>query len=280
MNTNHRDLDDRLAAIRLCVIDVDGTLLTSSHQVSPATRRAVDAAIAAGIDVMLASSRYPEALRHVLEDLGRPSQAFIASQGAILGRYAPDGHLKIMERSPAPLEAARSIVATSRKFGLSVSWYSATRWLVQCVNGAIALEAEITGTTPTVADLDREVEAPDKIMLISDPHRRDALRAVAKAVPDGLRADFSNPNYLEITAVGVDKGSTLQRFYLAQGLVESQVLAMGDGPNDLGLFSVAGLSVAPANAQHDVLAASDLRTVSNDHNGVARVMNLLATLAR
>ena len=77
-----------------------------------------------------------------------------------------------MERSPAPLEAARSIVATSRNFGLSVSWYSAARWLVQRVNGAIALEAEITGTTPTVADLDREVEAPDKIMLISDPHRR------------------------------------------------------------------------------------------------------------
>ena len=55
---------------------------------------------------------------------------------------------------------------------------------------------------------------------------------------------------------------------------------MGDGPNDLGLFSVAGLSVAPANARHDVLAASDLRTVSNDHDGVARVLNLLATLAR
>jgi Cof subfamily protein (haloacid dehalogenase superfamily) len=275
----NREVDDRLAAIRLCAIDVDGTLLTSSHQVSPATRRAVDAVTAAGIDVILASSRYPAALARVLEDLGCPSQAFIASQGAILGRYAPDGHLRIMERSPAPLEAARSIVATGRKFGLSVSWYSAARWLVQRVDGAIALEAEITGTAPTVVDLDREVEAPDKIMLISAPQRRDALRTVAKAVPDGLRADFSNPNYLEITAVGVDKGSTLQRFYRARGLVESQVLAMGDGPNDLGLFSVAGFSVAPANARHDVLAASDLRTVSNDHDGVAGVLNLLATLA-
>jgi Cof subfamily protein (haloacid dehalogenase superfamily) len=280
LDKNHVDPDDRLAAIRLCVIDVDGTLLTSRHQVSPGTRRAFDAVIAAGIDIMLASSRYPGALARVVEDLGCPSQAFIASQGAILGRYAPDGHLKIIERSPAPLEAARSIVATGRELGLSVSWYSAARWLVQHVDGPIALEAEITGTTPTVADLDREVEAPDKIMLISDPQRRDALRAVAEAVPNGLRADFSNPNYLEITAVGVDKGSTLQRFYRARGLVESQVLAMGDGPNDLGLFSVAGFSVAPANARHDVLAASDLRTGSNDHDGVACVLNLLAKLAR
>jgi hydroxymethylpyrimidine pyrophosphatase-like HAD family hydrolase len=229
---------------------------------------------------MLASSRYPGALACVLEDLGCPSEAFVASQGAILGRYVPDGHLKIIERTAAPLEAARSIVATGRNFGLSVSWYSAARWLVQRVDGAIALEAEITGTTPAVADLDREVEAPDKIMLISDAQRRDALRAVAEAVPDGLRADFSKPNYLEITAVGVDKGSTLQRFYRARGLVESQVLAMGDGPNDLGLFSVAGFSVAPANARHDVLAASDLRTGSNDHDGVAWVLNLLAELAR
>jgi hydroxymethylpyrimidine pyrophosphatase-like HAD family hydrolase len=236
--------------------------------------------IAAGIDVMLASSRYPGALARVLEDLGCPSHAFIASQGAILGRYAQDGHLKIMERSPAPHEAARSIVATGRKFGLSVSWYSAARWLVQRVDGAIALEAEITGTTPRIVDLDLEVEAPDKITLISDPQRVAALRAAAEAVPDGLRADFSNPNYLEITAVGVDKGLTLERFYRARGLVESQVLAMGDGPNDLGLFSVAGFRVAPANARRDVLTASDLRTVSNDHDGVACVLDRLAKLAR
>ena len=117
-------------------------------------------------------------------------------------------------------------------------------------------------------------------MLISDPDHEESLRAAAEAIPPELQAQFSNPNYLEITAAGVDKGSTLQRFYRARGLVKSQVLAMGDGPNDFALFSVAGISIAPANAPPGVLAASDFRTLSNDHDGVARVLDRLATLAR
>ena len=117
-------------------------------------------------------------------------------------------------------------------------------------------------------------------MLISDPQHTESLRAAAAAVPPELKAQFSKPNYLEITADGVDKGVTLQRFYRVRGLVNSQVLVIGDGPNDLGLFSVAGISVAPANAPPDVLAAAALRTVSNDHDGVACVLNRLAILAR
>jgi Cof subfamily protein (haloacid dehalogenase superfamily) len=276
----HGDLDDRLAAIRLCVIDVDGTLLTSSHQVSPATRRAVAAVLAAGVDVILASSRYPGALRPVLDALRLPSQPFIASQGAILGHFSEHGQLEIVERCPTPIEAAHTMSRTALQLELSVSWYPGAQWLVLRIDEAIALEAEITGSTPTVADLDLQTESPDKVMLISDPEHVESLRAAAAAVPPVLAAQFSKPNYLEITAAGVDKGSTLQRLYRARGLVKSQVLAMGDGPNDLGLFSVAGLSVAPANARHEVLAASDFRTVSNDHDGVACVLDRLATLAR
>ena len=169
---------------------------------------------------------------------------------------------------------------TALNLGLSVSWYSGTQWMVPCIDDAIALEVEITGSTPTVADLDLQSEPTDKVMLISDPEHMESLRAAAAAVPPVLAAQFSKPNYLEITAAGVDKGSTLQRLCRARGLVKTQVLAIGDGPNDLGLFSVARLSVAPAKAGHEVLAASDFRTVSNNHDGVACVLDRLATLAR
>ena len=138
MDEIHGDIDDRLAAIRLCVIDVDGTLLTSSHQVSPATRRAVDAVLATGVDVILASSRYPGALRPVLDALRLPSQPFIASQGAILGHFSEHGQLEIMERSPAPIQAAHTMSRTALNLGLSVSWYSGTQWLVPRIDDAIS----------------------------------------------------------------------------------------------------------------------------------------------
>ena len=53
------------------------------------------------------------------------------------------------------------------------------------------------------------------------------------------------------------------------------MVAIGDGPNDLGLFTYAGTSVAPANARPEVLAAADWITTSNDDDGVGHAVALL-----
>ena len=53
------------------------------------------------------------------------------------------------------------------------------------------------------------------------------------------------------------------------------MLAIGDGPNDLGMFTFAGISVAPANARTEVIAAADYITATNDDDGVAHVLNAL-----
>ena len=115
-------------------------------------------------------------------------------------------------------------------------------------------------------------------MFISDINAIDRLEAIAADVPAELQAQFSNPNYLEVTAAGVDKGSTLQAHLIDRGLTADQVLCVGDGPNDLGMFAVAGLAAAPANARPQVLAAADLVTEANDEEGVARLLELLTQL--
>lgn len=52
-------------------------------------------------------------------------------------------------------------------------------------------------------------------------------------------------------------------------------MAIGDGPNDLGLFALAGTSVAPANARPEVMAAATWTTRSNDDDGVAWALSVL-----
>ncbi|WP_255889165.1 HAD family hydrolase [Nocardioides astragali] len=271
--------------------DVDGTLLTSDHRVTARTLEAVAAAQALGVEVMLASSRAPGALRPVVEALDDGPSAvggavvgasppFISSQGALLGCYV-NGELEVLGHRPAPLDAAHAMIAAAYANQVSIGWYRLDDWLVPELNDAIEREATITHTQPTVIALRDLIEqtrrsgGPDKLMFISDLDAIDRLEALAAGMPAGLQAQFSNPNYLEITAAGVDKGSTLRAHLTTQGLTRSEVLCVGDGPNDLGMFAIAGLTAAPANARPQVLAAADLAVTANDEDGIARLLELL-----
>ncbi len=271
---------DPLARIRLCVLDVDGTLLTSGHRVSGATRAAVRRATDAGLSVLLATSRGPSALEPVLDDLAAlAGKVFVASQGAVLGRYA-DGRLELLEHRPAPLDDALVVAQRGAALGLSVSWYAGERWLVPEVDELVLRESRITGATPTLAVLGDQREGPDKLMLVAPDGGQGRLLDLAGRLPSSLHGQVSNPTYLEVTATGVDKASTVRGFCAREGYAREEVLAVGDGPNDLPVFAVAGISAAPANAREPVRAAADLVVASNDDDGVAALLDRVVASRR
>jgi Cof subfamily protein (haloacid dehalogenase superfamily) len=260
--------------IRLCAVDVDGTLLNSAHQLAPHTAKAVADAHRRGVTILLATSRAPSALKPVLQQLPSLSGAeFIGSQGAITGRYQPDGTLVVSSQQTMPLQLARDVARGAGDLGISVSWYSGEHWYVSHVDHTVERESTIVGVAPTIHDLKTLRVGPDKLMLISPDGRPDTLTPLKRALPTGLRAQISNPTYLEITRDDVDKAAAVEAFCALNGIDSAEVLAIGDGPNDLGMFAFAGVSVAPANARPEVLAAADYITASNDDHGLANVLS-------
>jgi Cof subfamily protein (haloacid dehalogenase superfamily) len=262
----------------LFVIDVDGTLLTSRHEVGAAAAAEIRRVRRAGVEVLLASSRGPRAMRPVLGAVGLTDGAvFVGSQGAFTGSYDAAGRLTTVERRPAPLPAARAVVAAAVAAGLAVSWYAADRWLVSHVDATIEREARVVHDTPEVADLLREDAAPDKLMIVAPtPGDLAVLRGLARTLPAGLVAQVSNPTYLEITRRDVDKAAGVRRHCARRGIDPSSVVAIGDGPNDLALFAFAGTCVAPASARPEVAAAATWLTRGNDDDGVAWALSVLA----
>lgn len=259
----------------LCVIDVDGTLLTSRHELSDATRKAVDHARANGIQIMLASSRGPAALVPVLDRIeATDGDVFVASQGAVTARRsAHTGGLVTVRSRPAPLTAARSLVRTALAHDIAVSWFRGMDWFVSHVDDHVRREAEVVGIGPRVCDLLQFRGRPEKLMLISDAA---VLGAISDDLPDGLQAQASNPGYLEVTATGVDKATAVANYCRLNHIPPERVVAIGDGPNDLTLFAFAGRSIAPANAPPAVRAHADEVTASNDEDGVAEALRRLA----
>lgn len=109
----------------------------------------------------------------------------------------------------------------------------------------------------------------------------DEFLAVAREAA-GDRASFtrSSPTALiEISALGVSKASTLARCCAERGITAEEVVAFGDMPNDIEMLSWAGRGYAMGNAHPEVLTAASGRTVGNNEDGVAVVIEQLVTEA-
>jgi hydroxymethylpyrimidine pyrophosphatase-like HAD family hydrolase len=98
---------------------------------------------------------------------------------------------------------------------------------------------------------------------------------VAAAVGDLALVTSAGAPVAELSAPGVHKASALERLCAEQGVAADEVVAFGDGPNDLPMLQWAGRGIAMANAHPSVLAAVDEVTESNEDDGVAVVLEQL-----
>ena len=84
----------------------------------------------------------------------------------------------------------------------------------------------------------------------------------------------SEPFFLELMPSNIDKAQSLKKLLLYTGNSREEMIACGDGFNDLSMIKFAGMGVAMANAQPAVKDASDYITLSNEEDGVAHVVEL------
>jgi Cof subfamily protein (haloacid dehalogenase superfamily) len=260
--------------VGLVALDVDGTVLTPHGEVAPSTAAAVAAARAGSVRVVLASSRGPVALERIQAALGLEGEWFIGFQGALVARRRGDG-LEVLAEAPLERALARQVEALAVEAGLSVGRYTGSRWRVPRLTGAILREAAGTGeepllSTPEEADADGP---PHKLMVIAEGDAEEAaLQRLAAAMPSGVTATFSGAACLEVTADAVDKGSGLVPLARHLGIPAELTAAVGDGPNDLGIFRVVGHPVAMGQAAAEVRSAARWVTSSNTEDGVARAL--------
>ena len=84
-------------------------------------------------------------------------------------------------------------------------------------------------------------------------------------------ADF----YFEFTARGIDKAHALSVALPERGIDPSELVAFGDGQNDIPMLKLAGTGVAMANATDEVKRAADCVTGSNNEDGIAQMLDRL-----
>lgn len=260
---------------RLVALDIDGTLLkwvdgvgTTHEEITPPVYDAVHRALDAGAHVVLASGRSPHGMTSVADLLNLHENEsdrlwVVASNGAVVFRYPPLEvvHEETFDAAPAVaaiLEHHPSALVAVEERGVG---YRVNR---PFPTGELTGELSITD----VADL---VSRPVSRVIIRDPDAT-ADDFVALAEQLGLQGtDYvvGWTAWLDLAPVGVSKASGLQKVAAELDIGAGEVLAVGDGRNDIEMLRWAGRGVAMGQAIEVVQAAADAVTGTVHDEGAA-----------
>ncbi|MFD9221356.1 HAD family hydrolase [Streptomyces sp. NPDC060064] len=259
---------------KLVATDLDGTLLRGDDTVSERTRDALAAATAAGAAHIIVTGRAVPWTRHILDDLGydglavcgQGGQVYHAGEHRLLTSVTLDRQLAGLALSKIEAEVGPLAVAASRD-GLDGEVLVGPGYRVQ------------EGPLPVVAFEDPAElwSAPLSKVFIQHPELGDDALAQASRATVGSLVDVvvAGPGVVEILPLGLSKATGLSLAARRLGLRASDTIAFGDMPNDIPMFGWASHGVAMANAHDELKAVADEITASNEHDGIAVVLEHL-----
>ena len=260
---------------RLVALDIDGTLLkwvdgvgTSYEQISPPVYDAVHRALDAGAVIVLASGRSPHGMTRVADLLdlhtdGADPVWIVASNGAVVFRYPPIEVVHEVTFDAAP--AVRAVLEHHPTALVAVE----ERGVGYRVNRPFPI-GELTGTM-TTAPVDDLVAGPVSRVIIRDPDATaDDFVALAQRLGlHGTDYVVGWTAWLDLAPVGVSKASGLALVADELGIDAADVLAIGDGRNDIEMLQWAGRGVAMGQAVEVVRVAADAVTDTVHDEGAA-----------
>lgn len=248
---------------RLVALDIDGTLVDFDESVRPSVIDAVHAARDAGAHIVLSTGRSVFGITHVIDTFGLAGGYCVASNGAVTFTYPPATIRTAITFDPEP--AVRAVLQHVPEALVAVEvigrGYRANRHFpVGEINGELWLES--------VDDLVRE---PVTRVIIRDPQSSvdDFVAMAADLGLHGTNYFVGYTAWLDLAPEGVSKASGLADICAELGVAQTDVLAIGDGRNDLEMLRWAGRGVAMGQAPDVVKAAADAVTTSWAEDGVA-----------
>jgi Cof subfamily protein (haloacid dehalogenase superfamily) len=125
-----------------------------------------------------------------------------------------------------------------------------------------------------VKDLSSYLDVPvNKILTFGDPeYLQEHYQAMMEPFKDTLSCMFTGPFYFEFMPQGIDKAKALKTVFGNDGYQPEDMIAFGDGQNDVSMIRYAGLGIGMANAVDELKEAADELTSSCDEDGIAEAL--------
>lgn len=265
-------------AYNILVFDLDGTLTNTDKQISPATLAALQQAQTQGCTLVLASGRPTPGIAPIAEQLALGEKGgYVLSYNG--GRIIDWRKQEIVFQQSLSLSLVARCYRFAQQFALPIVSYR---------------DQEIVGESPVDSYIEEECRInqmpyvqvkdflatvrlfafpPTKCLMTGSPERLLEIMPIMQADLQGQMEVFrSAPFFLELVPRGIDKAQSLARLLQMLGKDRSEMMAFGDGFNDLSMLQYAGMGVAMGNAEAEVKAAADWVTGSNNEDGIVPVL--------
>ena len=257
-------------AYRLLALDLDGTIVHSSLQISPRVRRALRMAMDRGVHVTLASGRPFGATQMFAKELGI-QEPLICHQGALV-RDARSGETYF--RCTLPRHLADEVVDLGREHGWLLCLTLDDEQYVERPGPALRLLLDLSPTlieARVVNDLKALPQDPLRVLVVvAEPTEADAVdQLLHERFAGRLLIVRSYSHFVEATNLAASKGQGLAFLAKKLGVSQSETMAIGDNDNDADMVAWAGLGVAMGNASAAVKAAARHTTATIAEDGAA-----------
>ena len=266
--------------IRMIGLDLDGTLLTRKKELTAGNRAALEKAAENGVYIVPVTGRPLSGIPTQVMELDFIRYA-ITSNGAVTTDRACGKTIR--ERCMSRETAEKTLRAAQGE-----------RIILEYFTGGYGYHDSVTHellwkkfeNTPILRYLEKSRIPVEDLygrlresrrgienlsIMCPTPEVKESILSRVKGI-EGIRIIYPWPTDLEITSMDADKGEALLSLAAGLGINREEVMAMGDGNNDLGLMNAAGVSVAMGNSAPEVLEAADFQTSDNEHEGVAEAI--------
>ncbi|MCE2565613.1 Cof-type HAD-IIB family hydrolase [Komagataeibacter sp. FNDCF1] len=253
--------------IRLVLADVDGTLVTKDKILTPRAIRAVERLRERGILFTITSGRPPKGMKMVIDPL-KISEPIAGFNGGMMVR--PD--FTVIEARTLPADTARRVIGIIRDHKADPWVYDGNDWIVSRVDAPhVAREQWTVKFPPVVGDVEAKLDQVVKITGVSDD--LDLMKRLEhdlqQALGDTASAALSQPYYVDVTNRDANKGGVVMALERLLGIPASQMVTLGDQPNDVLMFRKSGMSIAMGQASPEVQKQATHVSTSCEEEGFA-----------
>ena len=267
--------------VRECVLalDIDGTVTDSQKKVTPEVKCALRKYRQLGGQIILASGRPVEGVLPIAESLEMFQYGgYILAYNGGCVREVRMG--KEIFSAALPQKAIAMLAQQARQYGVNLITYEDNMLITENPEDIYCREESFINhmMIKKVSSLADYVTFPViKCLMTGDADHLEKVERELREYWDGQLSVFrSEPFFLEITAEGINKASILDRILPAIGRDRKNLIACGDGYNDITMLRYAEIGVAMDNAAQIVKEAADCIAPSNDEDGVAFVVRCLS----
>ncbi|BEH91960.1 MAG: HAD family phosphatase [Turicibacter sp.] len=259
---------------KMIVLDLDGTLMSSKNEISPKTKEALLKAQEQGVMIVLASGRPTYGMTKAAKELRLdqyPGYILSYNGGRIIESHSNE---MIYDKSLTP-EICHELYDLAREMNVNIMAYEDAAIVTADNDQYIQKEANINGMPINRVEnfKDSVTFNSVKCLCTADPEYLEKVEIKMKErLGERLSITRSLPFFLEFMPQNINKAYSLQKLLDHVGLDQSQLIACGDGYNDLSMIDFAGLGVAMGNAVSEVKKAANYITSTNDEDGIAHVI--------